>query len=222
MTEVGYDIGDDELDVEGDFDGESEFGFDLVDVGAAPRTDLENIEFKVEPDAWVPVEDLMKKFHPFNSQTRWEHEKDAIVRSIADYGFSGELIIVNPWNDKIVGGHGRVEVCWERGYRGKLPVIYLTLESEPEHRRAMLRFNKARGHQDIEKERQEIQTLLEIFDASAVQKDMAMMDSEMADLLKLVDDAEKEAPESFDEYDENIDTEYCCPKCNYTWSGKPK
>jgi hypothetical protein len=31
-----------------------------------------------------------------------------------------------------------------------------------------------------------------------------------------------DAPEAFKEYDENVETEYCCPKCAYTWSGKPK
>ena len=33
---------------------------------------------------------------------------------------------------------------------------------------------------------------------------------------------EVEAPEDFAEYDEDIDTEFCCPKCGYEWSGKPK
>jgi len=28
------------------------------------------------------------------------------------------------------------------------------------------------------------------------------------------------APEGFPSYDEDIPTEYCCPKCGYTWSGK--
>jgi len=31
-----------------------------------------------------------------------------------------------------------------------------------------------------------------------------------------------EPPEDFKSYDEEIDTEYCCPKCGYQWSGKPK
>jgi len=30
-----------------------------------------------------------------------------------------------------------------------------------------------------------------------------------------------EPPEDFAEYDEGIETDYCCPKCGYTWSGKP-
>lgn len=29
------------------------------------------------------------------------------------------------------------------------------------------------------------------------------------------------APEEFDSYGDDIETEYCCPKCNYKWSGKP-
>ena len=31
-----------------------------------------------------------------------------------------------------------------------------------------------------------------------------------------------EAPEEFPEYGEDIETEYCCPKCGYQWSGRPK
>jgi len=29
-------------------------------------------------------------------------------------------------------------------------------------------------------------------------------------------------PADFKEFDENIDIQYCCPKCGYGWSGKPK
>ncbi len=31
-----------------------------------------------------------------------------------------------------------------------------------------------------------------------------------------------EPPEAFAEYGDEITTEYCCPKCGYEWSGKPK
>jgi hypothetical protein len=30
-----------------------------------------------------------------------------------------------------------------------------------------------------------------------------------------------EPPEDFPEYDEDLETEYCCPKCGYEWSGQP-
>lgn len=31
-----------------------------------------------------------------------------------------------------------------------------------------------------------------------------------------------EAPEEFGKYDEDLATKYCCPKCGYEWSGKPR
>lgn len=31
-----------------------------------------------------------------------------------------------------------------------------------------------------------------------------------------------EPPDDFREYGEDIETEYCCPKCGYKWSGKPR
>lgn len=31
-----------------------------------------------------------------------------------------------------------------------------------------------------------------------------------------------EPPEGFPEFGDDIPTAYCCPKCNYEWSGKPK
>lgn len=45
-----------------------------------------------------------------------------------------------------------------------------------------------------------------------------------ADLARLIDQqpAEPIAPESFGEYGDDIETQYCCPKCSYEWSGKPK
>lgn len=39
------------------------------------------------------------------------------------------------------------------------------------------------------------------------------------ELLKILGET-PHAPEAFPEYDENIKTDYRCPKCGYTWSGK--
>jgi hypothetical protein len=40
---------------------------------------------------------------------------------------------------------------------------------------------------------------------------------ELNDLLA----SQPEAPTEFQEYDENLETEFKCPKCGYEWSGKP-
>jgi len=39
-------------------------------------------------------------------------------------------------------------------------------------------------------------------------------------LIDSLSDAHEESPEDFSEYGEDIETEYCCPKCGYKWSGK--
>ena len=169
--------------------GEAEFGFGLDEealAGGEPeviKTSLTEIEFAVEPDVWLPIEDLLKKFHPQNSQERWEYEKEAIANSIMLYGFTGEPIIVNRWNDKIISGHGRVEVCFERGYRGELPVIYKNLNSEPKHRMAMIGFNNSRGHQDVEKERAEIEALLDSYSKDDVMRALAYRDDQFEAMM---------------------------------------
>lgn len=35
-------------------------------------------------------------------------------------------------------------------------------------------------------------------------------------------DDPSDPPNDFNEYDEEIKTDYCCPNCGYQWSGKPK
>jgi rubredoxin len=35
-------------------------------------------------------------------------------------------------------------------------------------------------------------------------------------------EAEAAPPEEFPTYDEDLPTDFCCPKCGYTWSGKPQ
>jgi len=44
-------------------------------------------------------------------------------------------------------------------------------------------------------------------------------DDEMADIMD--EAAGALAPDDFNEFDEDIETEYCCPKCGYKWSGRP-
>lgn len=118
------------------------------------------IQFKVEPDEWIDIEDLLTMFHPENSQVANAEEDAAIQDSIRRRGFIAEMLVLNPWNHKLVSGHQRTRNCYELGYRGKLPVVHHRLESEEEHRLAMLQFNMARGHQDQPRMLAELEYLL--------------------------------------------------------------
>jgi DNA modification methylase len=142
------------------------------------------LQFHVEPDAWLPVSELLTMFHPANSQTRNRAELDAIKRHLSDEGFTAEMIVVNPINRKIVSGHGRTQAAHELGYTGTLPVVYREYTTDAEHRRAMLRWNLARGHQDEAKEAAEFAALLAEFDRADLAADFGMVEGEFEALLK--------------------------------------
>ena len=146
------------------------------------NADIE-IDFHVTPDAWLDTEQLLAMFHENNPQTRSGLETEAIQYSIQTDGFASEMIIVNRWNGKIVSGHGKVWSCHQAGYRGQLPVIYKDYPSEEQHRLAMMRWNRARGHQDLELEKLEVQNLLTQYDRELVQTSLAYPDDKLAILL---------------------------------------
>ena len=144
---------------------------------------MTDLTFHVEPDAWLPVAELLGMYHPHNSQTRSAEELGAIKRHLTDEGFMAEMIVINPWNGKIVSGHGRTQAAHELGYAGTLPVVYKEYPSEAAHRRAMLRWNLARGHQDPEKQAQEFADLLADFEQGDLAADFGMEDGEFEELL---------------------------------------
>lgn len=43
---------------------------------------------------------------------------------------------------------------------------------------------------------------------------------EMGQLLAMGEGFTIQPPEDFKSFDETIETQYCCPKCGYRWSGK--
>jgi hypothetical protein len=143
----------------------------------------QDLHFHVQPDAWLPVAELRQKYHPNNSQIQDEREMDAIKASIQAEGFTAEIIIVNSINDKLVSGHGRTEACWQLGYRGTLPVIYKQYETDLDHRLAMLRWNKARGHLDPVKEQEILADLLQHYADGEVGKALAYTDEGLQDAV---------------------------------------
>lgn len=145
---------------------------------------MSELQFHVEADAWLPVAELLTMFHPANSQTRNAEEMGAIKRHLIDEGFTAEMIVVNPWNRKIVSGHGRTQAAHELGHAGFLPVVYREYPSEAEHRRAMLRWNLARGHQDEAKQAAEFAALLAEFERADLAADFAMGEGEFEALLR--------------------------------------
>jgi hypothetical protein len=90
-------------------------------------------------------------------------------------------------------------------------------------RRANIRANAAGGVWDFD-------VIANAWDTAELQgwgldaEALAVWNENAAELATMlgVDESLTEAipPDDFKEYDEAIDTEYCCPKCGYRWSGK--
>jgi hypothetical protein len=62
-----------------------------------------------------------------------------------------------------------------------------------------------------------------------VKTEDAGLDGVLEELTRAItwDGEEREAvsiepPEEFKTYDQDLNTDYCCPKCGFAWSGKPK
>ena len=82
-----------------------------------------------------------------------------------------------------------------------------------------------------EKEREKLTVYLHKGATGEFDFDILANEFELTDLLEwgfepfefgLEDEKDdKEPPADFGEYGEDIETEYCCPKCGYQWSGKP-
>jgi len=181
-----------------------------------------DLRINVVPDAEILISELMTMFHAENSQERDEDEMMAIRLSIRENGLSGESIIVNKWNMRILGGHGRTEACWLEGYRGRLPVVYEEHPSEIAHRKRMLQLNKARGHQDAAKESREVMALVEEYGQNLVATELAFTYEEIADLIANVEKppVDKSNGDNGMEGGEgttgNGDTEETvCPHCGY-------
>jgi hypothetical protein len=140
------------------------------------------IRFRVEPDAWLPIAQLQQMAHLYNSQVRTTEDEHAIWASILERGYIGEPILVNPWNQKLIAGHGRVKVLAERGYRGTLPVVFEKYQTEAEHRMAMLRANMARGHQDAQRLEAELAFMRQAYSDEQIEQNLGLQPDSLQSL----------------------------------------
>ena len=164
---------------------------------------------KLHPAAYNPRKDLK----------RGDPEYDHLANSIEAFGYI-EPIVWNKRTGNVVGGHQRLNVLIEQG-ETEAEVVVVDYDEITE-KAANLALNKIRGDWEFEK----LADLLNELDTGAF--DMELTGFQEGDIKNIMEwspeqeSREVAAPESFKEYGEDIETEYCCPKCGYEWSGKPK
>ncbi len=148
---------------------------------------------------------LNPRAHPPPGSPEWETLKASLEHDYFD------PVVWNERNGLLVSGHLRARVLEAEGVKSVDAVV--VNYSEEEHLARMIGANRQVGTFDDN-------ALLAIL-AECKQPALAgLTDAQVAELIAN-GRTEPVPPESFPVVDENLPTEFQCPKCSYRWSGKP-
>lgn len=154
--------------------------------------------------------------HPDNYNEHPEAQLLELMESLRQFGQPKSLVV---WRRFFVAGHGIAEAARRLGWTHldarRLPddwpeykvKAYLAADNELARGASANLLGLAQLAQEI---RQEDEALARL---------AAGGEDGLRRLAELV--AGPDAPEDFPEYDDDIETQYCCPKCGYEWSGQP-
>lgn len=177
------------------------------------------------------------RYYDLATLKRWNRnyrqgDVGAIIQSIARFGFNGALRV---WRDDVViaGNHALMALLQMKAsayqtprgiveHDGKwlIPCVDVSHLSEIEAEAYAIADNRTQERGDNDNE--QLAALLSSIAAEdeklllATGYDGDDVDALLAGLTDIYG-----GPDEFKEYDEEIETEYCCPKCGYKWSGKP-
>lgn len=150
-----------------------------------------------------------------NSRTHSDAQVQQIASSIKEFGFTNPILIDE--TNKIIAGHGRLKAA-QLLEIAEVPCIRLSHLTEIQKKAYVIADNKIalNANWDIELLNLELSELkIDNFDIPLI----GFTDNEIQEInnslaLTPIDE--------FKEYDEDIETQYECPKCKFEWSGKPK
>lgn len=166
--------------------------------------------------------------YPKNAKS---HDLGSIHTSIEAFGYV-ERIVINEVTGHILSGHGRTDVLRQLKSSGKLPpdgiiadnghwMIPVDFVSIPEGQEGALTIalNKT-----VELGGWDEVALASLLQEVAGSVDVALESTgyDADDLDRLLLDLNPVSPDDFPEFGDDIGTQYCCPKCQYEWSGQPK
>lgn len=167
--------------------------------------------------AKIKIEQVaLDKLVPYarNSRTHNADQVAQIAASIKEFGFTNPVLIDETGG--IIAGHGRVAAARVLELT-EVPCIRLSHLSETQKRAYVIADNKLALNAGWDYEL----LSLELGDLNESSFDLALTGFSIAELKDLIlSDKDLEPPSDFNEFDEDIETEHCCPSCGYRWSGK--
>jgi len=153
---------------------------------------------------------------PANARTG--HSIEGIAQSLDKYG-QRKPIVVNKRNNIVLAGNGTLKAARQLGWT---EIAVTWVDDDPQTATGYaLADNRLTDLSEFDNEAlllslQQFENVADIPGFSQVDYD------ELVNELGGDDGDDVIPPDDFKEYDDDIDTEYCCPKCGYEWSGKPK
>lgn len=165
----------------------------------------------------VPIERLVP--HPKNPNTHNDRQIKKLRHLIKVHGYSKGSVVFQTSTHYLLAGHGVIEALKLEGYT-HVDAIELDVD-DGKAEAFMVADNKIAEDGVIDN--MALQNLISELSAMDIPSLDFGFDSD--DLERLASDIlgkQVDAPDDFQEYGDDIETEYCCPKCGYEWSGKPK
>jgi ParB-like chromosome segregation protein Spo0J len=174
-----------------------------------PSKPLVNCAF----DELVALEKLVP--NPRNPNQHPQSQVALLAKVIAHQGWRSP-VVVSTRSGFIVAGHGRYEAAKVLGLSA-VPVDYQDFATEADEWAHLVADNRLA--ELAEADESALKGLLAELKAGDFDLDLAGFDAAALEAL-LADPPQPEAPDEFPEVDEDIPTDFQCPKCSYRWSGK--
>jgi len=165
-------------------------------------------------DELVPLEKLVP--NPRNPNQHPQAQVALLAKVIAHQGWRSP-IVVSKRSGFIVSGHGRYEAAKLLGL-SKVPVDYQDFPTDADEWAHLVADNRLA--ELAEADSAALKELLGELKAADFDLDLAGFDAGALAAL-LAESAEPLPPEDFKGVDENLPTDFKCPRCGYAWSGKP-
>jgi len=165
-------------------------------------------------DQLVPLEKLVP--NPRNPNQHPPAQVALLAKVIAHQGWRSP-VVVSKRSGFIVSGHGRYEAAKVLGLAA-VPVDFQDFPTDADEWAHLVADNRLAELAEVDDAA--LRGVLGELKAADFDLDLAGFDANaLAGLL--ADPPEPVPPEDFKSVDENVPTEFQCPKCQFRWSGKP-
>ena len=161
----------------------------------------------------IKISELKEPYDFPNYNKHPQSQIDELKKSLEKFLQYKNIVV---WKDnQVIAGNGLVEAARQLGWEE----IYVNDRNDLDEKTAMaLLISDNASPFGSFSDDDELRELVEQLDGIEVPGMNEWLKNMDFDILN--EQNETNPPDDFNEYDEEINTDYCCPKCGYKWSGK--